>query len=422
MKHITVLALMVLAVIVMACAPAPTPVPTAAPPTAAPKATEAPKATTAPTAAPVSTEPYKIGLLISLSGPAAAPAGEIRDGVMLEVDRINAAGGVNGHPLQVLVEDDGTDVTKGVTGLTKLVKQDNVLAVMGPLYSDLNAPMDQMAEKEKVPVVHTNPNLAEAVNTKYKNNTFVFSTVQPPPLLAAATLEAVKLKGYKKIIVMADNVPPMPAVMEAMIKTAPAAGIQMVSLSDTWGNADMDLTPQATKAKDAAAKEKPDALVLLTNGVSGVAFMKGMQQIGFKIPIIGAPPFGIAPTLMMGGDMVNGIVFPASKVLDPQALPDTDPQKAVALEIAKRFEAKYKYPIGQLSASGVDAINVIASALKTSGADRVKLRDALEKTTNFVGLGGVFNYKPDDHDGTTVQSQAIYEIKGGQFKLISLVK
>ena len=418
MKQITVLMLVALAVIVMACAPAPTPAPTAAPPTAAPQATKAPQATTVPQ----SNEPYKIGLLISLSGPAAAPAGEIRDGAMLEVERINAAGGINGHPIQLVIEDDGTDITKGVTGLTKLVKQDNVLAVLGPLYADLNAPMDQMAEKEKVPIVHTDPNLAEAVNTKYKNNTFIFSTVQPPPLLATATLEALKVKGYKKAIVMADNVPPMPAALEAMVKAAPAAGIQLVALSDTWGNADMDLTPQATKAKDAAAKEKPDALVLLTNGVSGVAFMKGMQQIGFKLPIIGAPPFGIAPTLMMGGDMVNGVVFPASKVLDPQALADSDPQKAVALEIAKRFQAKYNYPIGQLSASGADAINLIATALKTAGPDRVKLRDALEKTSGYVGLGGIFNYKPDDHDGVTVQSQAIYEIKGGQFKLISLVK
>lgn len=415
MKQITVFVLVALAVIAIACQPAPTPAPTAAPPTAAPKSSNA-------SSASASTEPYKIGMIISLSGPAAAPAGDVLNGAKLELDRINAAGGVNGHQLSLIVEDDGTDVTKGVAGLTKLIKQDNVLAVLGPLYADLLAPMDQMAEREKVSVVHTTPNLAETVNTKFKNNTFTFSTVQSPPLLAAATLEAIKFKGYKKVILMGDNVPPMPATMDIMIKTASAAGIQIVALSDTWGNADMDLTPQATKAKDAAAKEKPDALVLMTNGVSGVAFMKGMQQIGFKLPIIGAPPFGIPPTLGMGGDMVNGVVFPASKVLDPQSLPDADSQKAVALDVAKRFEAKYQAPLGQLSASGVDAMNLVANALKTSGADRVKLRDAIEKTTNYVGLGGVFTFKSDDHDGVTVQSQAIYEIKGGQFKLISLIK
>ncbi|MEW6400621.1 MAG: ABC transporter substrate-binding protein [Chloroflexota bacterium] len=400
MKHMIISVLVALAVITGACAPT----------------------AVQPTEPQASNEPYKIGVLISLSGGAAAPAGDVLNGVKLEVERINADGGINGHPIELIVEDDGTDVTKGITGLTKLIKQDNVLAVIGPLYADLIAPMDQMAEKEKVPVIHTSPNLEEVVNSKFENNTYTFSSVQSPPLLAAATIEAINYMGYQKVIVMADNVPPMPAVMAEMIETAPDAGIEIIALNDTWGNADMDLTPQATKAKDAAAKENPDALVLLTNGVSGVAFMKGMQQIGFELPIIGAPPFGIAPTLMMGGDMVNGVVFPASKVLDPQSLPDDDPQKAVALEIAARYEAAYGAPLGQLSASGVDALNLVANALMTSGADRVKLRDALEQTTNYVGLGGIFSFQPDDHDGTALESQAIYEIRDGKFMLVSLIE
>lgn len=119
MRLVRLFLLMVLAASVVACSP-----------------TRLPSSASA-TPSPVVKEPYKIGMVISLTGFATFPGTEVRDAVVMEVERINAAGGVNGHQLELIVEDSASDPTKAVAALTKLARQDKVLAVIGDTFSTI---------------------------------------------------------------------------------------------------------------------------------------------------------------------------------------------------------------------------------------------------------------------------------------------
>lgn len=122
--------------------------------------------------------------------------------------------------------------------------------------------------------------------------------------------------------------------------------------------------------------------------------------------------FGNPPILLkMAGDELNGVIVHGAKMMADTALPDSDPQKAVIVDFNQRYLAKTGRPVGNEAASSFDSIHVLANALKVSGPDSVKLRDAIENTKNFVGLTGTFSFSPDDHELMDKNCYALYEIK-----------
>ena len=365
-------------------------------------------------------QPYKVGLIMELTGGMAAGGAECRDGVVIEIERINASGGINGHPVELATGDTGSEATKAVTATTKLTRQDKVLALFGPLYNTLEGPVRAVAEREKT------PNLILSTPTpedRTKNYKWSFTLAQNEIIVAEAQLEILKDRGYKKALAIGDTQSSWQEQIRVLKTKAAAVGIQIIPMSETFDPAqDLDLSAQVMKVKDLAAKEKPQALVLMTNIFSGTPFLKHMKQLGFSLPVIGTHAFGVSAGLAMAGDEVNGVLFPAGKVFAAESLPDSDPQKPVIIDFRKRFKAKFNYEVGQFGAHSYDAVELFARAAKVAGPDKAKIRDAIEKTSKYVGITGVFTFGPKDHEGLTKQSLAIYEIKDKKFVLVKTIK
>ncbi|MBN1629078.1 MAG: ABC transporter substrate-binding protein, partial [Thermoleophilia bacterium] len=123
--------------------------------TAAPTdTTAAPTQTTAaPTGGPATGEPIKIGLIASLTGTAAAPMPSMQAMVDFQVESINANGGVNGRPIQIIAVDDKSDPTTAVAVATKLITQDEVVAILGPLSTPPCLAVAPLCEKYQVPML-----------------------------------------------------------------------------------------------------------------------------------------------------------------------------------------------------------------------------------------------------------------------------
>ncbi|MEW6377732.1 MAG: ABC transporter substrate-binding protein, partial [Thermodesulfobacteriota bacterium] len=112
--------------------------------------------------------PYKVGALLDLT-EFGAPAGvDEKDALLMEVEKINKEGGVNGHPIELVIENSASHPTKAVSGLTKLVTQDKVVAIIGPSIGNTIAAVLPMAEKNKVPVLSLSPLTPEATRKGYK--------------------------------------------------------------------------------------------------------------------------------------------------------------------------------------------------------------------------------------------------------------
>jgi branched-chain amino acid transport system substrate-binding protein len=87
----------------------------------------------------------------------------------------------------------------------------------------------------------------------------------------------------------------------------------------------------------------------------------------------------------------------------------------VLLAYAKDFEAKFG-PRNTFGGHAWDAIKLVAAAIEKSGADRARVRAALEQTRNFVGITGVFDFSPTDHNGLDLRAVTMIQIVDGQWR------
>lgn len=357
-------------------------------------------------------EPYKIGLLTTISGPVGFVGQDIRDAAQVEVDRINAAGGINGHPIELIVEDNGMDSAKAVAGFTKLVKQDKVMAVTGTFGAFMEPALRAVAEREQVSLFLHSPPVPEMRARKDK---YTFNNPPNEYIRVAAWLDILKEKGYTSVagISAADTAGEIS--LELLKKEAEGQGIKVSILPDTVDPNAVDITPQIIKLKELATREKAQVIVSTLWAPNIPAQMKTMKQLGLNLPTITWEGVADPPLLTMGGDELNGLVTPGVKILAGSTLPDKDPQKAIIVDFIQRYETKTKRPAGTMSGLSADAINIIADALKVAGADWAKLRDEIEKTKNYMGLTGIYNYSAEDHEGLPMDCLGIYEIKDLKF-------
>ena len=111
--------------------------------------------------------------------------------------------------------------------------------------------------------------------------------------------------------------------------------------------------------------------------------------------------------------------MPATKLMVAGELSDSDPQKPVIQEFVRLYTDGYKhdkeFPINTHSGYAWDAITIVANAMKKVGVEPKALRAAIEQTTGYVGVSGVYNLTAEDHNGLDVDSMVILEVKHGQF-------
>lgn len=360
-------------------------------------------------------EPYKIGLLTTLSGPLAFLGKDIKETTQMEIDIINAGGGINGHPIELVIEDDGMDPGKAINAFTKLVRQDKVLTVTGTTIAFLEPALRPIAEREKVSLVVLSPTLPElrARKDKYTFNISAneFNNVD-------SMFAILKAKGFKRAVGISANDGLSQITIDQMKKDAAANGISLAILSDLVDTNAVDVTPQVTKLKDFIAKEKADVVVSTVWPTNLGGMLKTMKILDINIPVVSYSVAADNSFLQMGGDEINGLLLPGSKTIAGETLPDSDPQKAVVVDFNKRYQAKFKMVPGAMAAGSYDEIHIIANALKVAGADKDKLRDEIEKTSNYIGVVGIFNYTADDHEGVAKGNFALYEVKDKKFVLL----
>lgn len=143
-----------------------------------------------------STEPIKIGALTSLTGNFTPWGLQARDGMQLAVNDINDSGGVNGRMLELVVTDDQSNAEEAIAGLERML-EDGVVAVGGPISSDVGLITSQLAESEKVPLFLVKAG-SDAILTR--DSRYTFRTCIPAaPEVAEPIAQYAAAEGVTKI-------------------------------------------------------------------------------------------------------------------------------------------------------------------------------------------------------------------------------
>lgn len=354
-------------------------------------------------------EPYVVGAVFAITGPASWLGEPERNTVRMVEEEINARGGINGHPLQIIVEDTVGEETRTVLAVNKLINKDNVLAIVGPTRSGTTMAVIPIVEKAQVPLI----SCASAEEIVRPVRKWVFKTAQNDSHGVLKIYDKLKEMNITSVAVISSTDGYGMEGRKQLKRFAPEYGITIVA-DETYGPKDTDMTAQLTKIKGTDAQ----ALVNWSIVPGQTTVIKNRRQLGMSIPLFQSPGFGNIKYARAAGDSADGLMFPALRLLMVEALPADHPQKALLATYKKDYESRFKSDVSTFGGHAYDAIHLVIAALRAVGPDRAKIRDYIENTKNFIGTGGVFNYSADNHVGLDKDALEMYTVKGGAFALV----
>lgn len=357
----------------------------------------------------------KIGAFFDLSGPAAfigTPTKLVADMV---VDKINKEGGVNGMTIELIVGDTEGDPAKAANIAKKFIYKDKVAAIIGPTRTGTGMAVKKIIHGGKIPTFMTvggDPVIMGG--PKLGPYDWVFKSPQRSSVAVKRLYMYLKEKGITKIALLTASDGFGKDGTRWLTKLAPEFGLEVVA-KESFGPKDTDMTAQLTNAKNAG----PQALVVWTIGPAGSIVSKNKAQLGIDLPLFQCHGLPDPKYIELAGKASEGDRMPATKLMVADTLSDSDPQKAVILEFIRLYTDEYGYnkqfPINTHSGYAWDAIMMVAEAMKKAGIQADDLRGAIEQTTGYVGISGVYNLTPQDHNGLGVDSMVIVQVKGGKF-------
>ena len=223
--------------------------------------------------APVAACVIKIGGLAPLSAPGAVGGGEgMRAAMLIAQDDINAAGGILGCDLKVVIADTEGLPEKASAMMEKLITQDGVVAVGGGYHSSVGVASKDVANNRKIPVVFAETWNDTITGDKQK---YIFR-IAPLSSWASATLwkAALLVPNIKKVAILTENTDyGIPAAQETA-KGLMSGGVETVTFSVDIGTQDYAGIVERMKA------EKPDYIIVLATGEAGYNFAQQAADAG----------------------------------------------------------------------------------------------------------------------------------------------
>jgi branched-chain amino acid transport system substrate-binding protein len=337
-------------------------------------------------AAPALAQPIVIGVSTAQTGPAAVAAEWELWGVNLAVEEINAAGGVLGRKLEILVMDNKCNPSEAVNVANKLVEA-KVVAIEGSHCSSAHLASMKIIQDAKIPMITgiaSNPQIT-VLSGKGGNDYAFRISASDSAMMDALGIYLADKKPFKTVAIVAEDTDFGRGGADAFkAAVVPKANLQLVS-TDIYPQNTPDFTSILTRLQ----QRKPDAIASFMLGGDSINFLRQAMQIGVRIPYTGRVELGgrNQPIIEAGGMEKSVSAWQYS------ALADSPQNKA----FAEKIKAKYKAEPYLQTWAGYDSIRVLAQAIKEAGStDGTKIRDAIKAMTFTNVMGKTVKF--DDHN------------------------
>jgi len=351
----------------------------------------------------------RIGVFMSLTGSTANFGISSVNGIKMAAEEVNAAGGINGKQIELLVQDDRSDASEAATIVTKFVTQDQVHAILGEVASSRSIAAAPIAQNAKIPMLtpsSTNPEVT-------KKGDFIFRSCFIDPVQGAAIAQfAARTLNAKRAALMVDRKNDYSTGLEKVInETFTRMGGQIVA-TQSYQEGDQDFNAQLTSLKGS----NPEVIFVpgYYNDVGLIA--KQARDKGITVPLVGGDGWDSSQLYAIGGTALNGSFF--TNHYSPF---DTDPK---VQKFVSGYKSRYNTTPDALAATAYDAALIMFDAIKRANSlDGTAIRDALAATKEFPGVTGnvTFNSQRDAvkpiimieiKDGGTYAVRARVEVEG----------
>jgi branched-chain amino acid transport system substrate-binding protein len=348
----------------------------------------------------------KIGLLVPVTGFAAADGFSALESVKLALEKVNAEGGVLGKQVELVYYDDAADSKQSVPLANKLIAQDKVVAFVAGSYSMPTRAVAPIFDEEGIPLVAAyalHPDITAGDYT-FRNG---FLGTTEGRVAAYTALELFKAK--KVALVTSDNDFGQTLSQGFNEYLKKAGRDQDLVLPQTYPSSEKDFKVYLSKLKDAA----PDVVFFSGYYFQTGPALKQAQEMGITgIQFIGEQGADSPKTEEIAGKASEGLVILTNL--------DRDDKRPVVQEYLKAYRDRHHIEPDMVGASAYDAFMIIVDAIKTAGStDGKAIRDAIAATKDYNGLTGVIS--GFDAAGEVLKPVQLQVIKDGQFRYYGIV-
>jgi branched-chain amino acid transport system substrate-binding protein len=353
----------------------------------------------------------KIGAILSISGPGAAMGVGYKGAFDFFPSEIA------GQKVQYIIRDDATDANNAFTIAQKMISEDHVDAFIGPSLTASDAAVAPLANQAHIPMIAMAPYEYDPAKQPY-----TFNDAQPLSLMVGEVFKYMQGKGVHDIgyIGFSDG---WGDQVLANTKVAAQADDIKILADERYARTDTSVEAQVLKLMTT----HPQAVMMGNSATPAALPVIALRHRGFKGGIYGNHGIVSPAFIRVGGAAVEGVIADTSPLVVYTQLPDGNPIKPIATGFMDQFTKKFgPQSVNPFAGYSYDAMlllkNAIPTALKSGqpGTDafRVALRDALEKTHDLVGVSGVYDMSPTNHNGQDSRAAVLVEVKNGEWTAI----
>lgn len=323
-----------------------------------------------------------IGFFGDLTGPTFNFGLSAKNGVLMAADEINQAGGINGHQIDIVIEDDQGSPEEAAQATGKLIERYHVVAIIGAGASGNSLAAAPKAQSARVPLIapsSTNPAVTQAGDYIFRACFIDAFQGEVMAKFAARTLKA------KRAAIMLDFNSPYSRGLTEFFELSFVKLGGMIVAKQSYSQGDADYRGQLSAIKAA----NPDVIYIPGYYGDVAIIAKQARQIGLTLPLLGADGWDAPELWGLGGDAMNGTYISNHYSADDPAEP------------IQKFVKAYRQRFGNLTpdahaALAYDALRFLAEAIQRAGTtEGPKLRDALAETKNFAGITGIISMDKD---------------------------
>jgi branched-chain amino acid transport system substrate-binding protein len=336
----------------------------------------------------------KIGFFGDLTGPTFNFGLSAKNGVLMAADEINQAGGINGHQIDIVIEDDKGSPEEAAQAAGKLIDRYKVVAIIGAGASGNSLAAAPKAQSALVPLIapsSTNPAVTQAGDYIFRACFIDAFQGEVMAKFAANTLKA------KKAAIMLDFNSPYSRGLTQYFEFSFAKLGGEISAKQSYSQGDADYRGQLSLIKAA----NPDVIYIPGYYGDVAIIAKQARQLGLSVPLLGADGWDAPELWDLGGDAMNGTYISNHYSAD-------DPSESIQ-KFVKAYRQRYSNLTPDAHAAlAYDALRFLAEAIQRVGTtDGPRLRDALAETKNFAGVTGIISM---DRDRNAVKPAVVLKL------------
>ncbi len=349
-----------------------------------------------------SADEIKIGVNYELSGQVASYGQSSVNGIMLAIEEINAAGGVNGKKLVPVQVDNKSDAAEAATLATRLITKDKVVAILGPATSGAYKSQSPVVQKNKIPSISGSATADNVTVDETGLKDFVFRICYTDSVQGAAMANfALEKLGASKAVIILDSSSDYGKGLAANFKKIFTEKGGTIVGEESYVAKDTDFSAILTKI---AAMEF-DVIYLPGYYEEAGLIIKQARALGLTAPVLGADGFD-SPKLvdLAGASALNDVYF-----TNHYSSLEEDPAVTKFIE---SYKAKYNSEPDAFAALGYDMVYFLADAIKRAGSTNgTALRDALASTKDLAAVTGSVTI---DENHNAIKTIVVIGLENGQ--------